>query len=816
MANPSDSSVQNLLPVQAYFDVDGNFQTFIGQNKPFYATPDPAQSGLHITNSTIDSSPIGATTPSTGAFTSGTVLAAPSAATDIANKQYVDYYAAGLSWKEPCLVASTENIATLSGLLTIDAVTLAAGDRVLVKDQSTASQNGIYTAAAGAWSRAVGADDWNEYLGAITFLIEGSQGGSAWYCTAQPGGTLGVTALNWSNFSVSSSYTAGTGLTLSGTQFSITNTGVTAASYGSASKAVILAINAQGQITSASDGDISIAGSQITSGTIGSSYLSGSYTGITAVGTLGGLTVTNPIVGSITGNAATASVATNLSGGGANYLPYQTAASTTSFVAPGSNGDILTIVAGVPAWAAAPASGVTSFSAGSTGLTPSTGTTGAVTLGGTLNVASGGTGAGTAGDARTNLGAAASGANSDITSMSGLSGGITTPDFVTFDVTPETVPTATGSLYWDSADSAQTLSLVMEGGNAIQQIGEETYFRIKCSSAITEGQVVMFTGTVGSSGGLTGAPATGLTAATASYIMGVATESGALNDWIYVTSFGLVRGINTTGGAESWVDGQILYYDPAVTGGLTKTLPSAPNAKVQVCAVVHADSNGSLFIRPAFGGELGQYEGDVQVTTPANGDLLIRNQASGKWVNAPLTAGTNVTITNSAGGVTIAAASGLTITDDTSTASTRYLTFTSATSGTITGENTSSTKLQFTPSTGELVATLMQTKRGYSPNFALTDASTVAWDTNAGQVATFTFVSTNRTMGAPTNLVSGAFYGLAVIQNGGSNTLTWDSVFKWAGGSAPTLSTAAGAKDYFVFRTDGTNLYEQGRSLGVA
>ena len=108
------------------------------------------------------------------------------------------------------------------------------------------------------------------------------------------------------------------------------------------------------------------------------------------------------------------------------------------------------------------------------------------------------------------------------------------------------------------------------------------------------------------------------------------------------------------------------------------------------------------------------------------------------------------------------------------------------------------------------------TAQQYFGNVALTDAATVAWAANTAQVATFTFVSSNRTMGAPTGLVSGAYYGLAVIQNGGSNTLTWNSVFKWAGGTAPTLSTAASAKDYFVFRTDGTNLYEQGRSLGVA
>jgi hypothetical protein len=105
---------------------------------------------------------------------------------------------------------------------------------------------------------------------------------------------------------------------------------------------------------------------------------------------------------------------------------------------------------------------------------------------------------------------------------------------------------------------------------------------------------------------------------------------------------------------------------------------------------------------------------------------------------------------------------------------------------------------------------------GYSPNITLSDAATIAWDTTTGQVATFTFVSSNRTVGAPSSLVSGAFYALAVIQNAGNNTLTWNSVFKWANGTAPTLSTAAAAQDYFVFRSNGTNLYEQGRSQGVA
>lgn len=112
--------------------------------------------------------------------------------------------------------------------------------------------------------------------------------------------------------------------------------------------------------------------------------------------------------------------------------------------------------------------------------------------------------------------------------------------------------------------------------------------------------------------------------------------------------------------------------------------------------------------------------------------------------------------------------------------------------------------------------TVRVTGTGFSPNIALTDAATIAWDTSSGQTATFTFVSTNRTVGAPTNLKDGAFYALAVIQNTGSNTLTWDAVFKWANGTAPTLTTAASGKDYFTFRSDGTNLYEQGRSQAVA
>jgi hypothetical protein len=98
----------------------------------------------------------------------------------------------------------------------------------------------------------------------------------------------------------------------------------------------------------------------------------------------------------------------------------------------------------------------------------------------------------------------------------------------------------------------------------------------------------------------------------------------------------------------------------------------------------------------------------------------------------------------------------------------------------------------------------------------LTDGATINWDVNSGATATVT-LGGNRTVAAPTNLVAGAFYALEIIQDAtGSRTLTWNSVFKFANGVAPVLSTSASARDYVVFRSNGTNLYEQGRSLGVA
>jgi len=104
MNAPASTVDQNILPVQAYFDVFGNFQTFLGQGRPFYATFNPVQSGLTITNSTIDSTVIGGTTPSNATFvnvatTTGSINTAPSNSTDLVNKAYVDMFVQGYAIK---------------------------------------------------------------------------------------------------------------------------------------------------------------------------------------------------------------------------------------------------------------------------------------------------------------------------------------------------------------------------------------------------------------------------------------------------------------------------------------------------------------------------------------------------------------------------------------------------------------------------------------------------------------------------------------------------------------------------------------------
>lgn len=150
-----------------------------------------------------------------------TLVGNPSNDLHAATKQYVDTVAAGLDPKNPVRVATTANI-TLSGLQTIDGVTLIAGDRILVKNQTTATQNGIYVVASGSWSRATDADGTpadEVSNGNFVLVSEGTTlGGTGWTITSPAGDVnIGVDNIVWTQFHQANETTAtnvgtGTGL----------------------------------------------------------------------------------------------------------------------------------------------------------------------------------------------------------------------------------------------------------------------------------------------------------------------------------------------------------------------------------------------------------------------------------------------------------------------------------------------------------------------------------------------------------------------------------------------------------------------------
>jgi hypothetical protein len=568
----------------------------------------------------------------------------------------VDYYAAGLSWKAPVTVASTANIATLSGLLTVDTVTLVAGETVLVKDQSTAADNGIYVVSAGAWTRSVGADVWEEFIGAIVFVVEGTQTGSAWFCTAQPGGTLGVTAINWSNFSVASTYTAGTGLTLAGTQFSITNTAVTAAAYGSATQVGTFTVNAQGQLTLAGNTTVTPAVGSITGlgagvatwlATPSSANLLAAVTDETGTGSLvfaTSPTLVTPILGTpqsgdfssgtftwptfnqnTTGNAATATsatTATNLAGGATGSLPYQSAAATTAMLAAGSNGQVLTLASGVPSWATPTTGTVTSVSGTGTvsgiSLSGTVTSTGNLTLGGTLDLS-----------APPTIG--------NTTPNTGRFTTLTVDDNSTFGTSNTDTVTFTGRINSDfdpATDNAYDLGRV---GHEWRDL----------------------------------------------FIDGTANIDSLIADTADINA-GTIDGV--TIGAASAAAATV------TTLNVTSTIA-------------------------------------LSGSTGTTGYVLTSNGASAPTWQAN--------------------ASGLAITDDTTTNATRFLTFTSASTGSITGADVSSTKLAFNPSTGALTATSLTPTNALDVAYGGTGATTLTGVLKGNGTSAFTAATAGTDYVAP-------------------------------------------------------------------
>lgn len=244
-----------------------------------------------------------------------TSLADPIQDQDAATKAYVDAVKTGLDIKESVRAATTANIAVLSGTLTVDGVDLLAGDRILVKDQDTGSENGIYVVAVGAWTRAVDFDNIpgiEVTAGAFTFVEEGSTNAdSGWVLTTNGTITIGTTALTFAQFSGAGQITAGDGLTKTGNTINV---------VGTANR-------------------ISVTADAID---IDSAYVG--QTSITTLGTIATGTWNATTIATTKGGTGLTSYATG-------DLIYASATNTLTTLAAGSEGKVLQINAsGVPVW----------------------------------------------------------------------------------------------------------------------------------------------------------------------------------------------------------------------------------------------------------------------------------------------------------------------------------------------------------------------------------------------------------------------------------------------------------------------------------
>jgi hypothetical protein len=240
---------------------------------------------------------------------------------------------------------------------------------------------------------------------------------------------------------------------------------------------------------------------------------------------------------------------------------------------------------------------------------------------------------------------ATAGANDNITSMTGVTGGISSPDFIQFD-TGATVTNAAGRLYWDATQQTLTVGL---NANIAADVGQTLYAYATNDEAVTinKGQPVYMYSAQGDRVSVKLAYNTG--DATSAKTLGVCAENIAAGQAGMILCQGVQDGLDLS----AYTAGDTLYLG-ATAGTLTNVKPYAPNHLVYIGVVERANmGNGRLYVRVQNGYEMDELH-NVSAQNPTNGQVLIYNESTSLWTKNTLTDGTGITITEGAGSITIA------------------------------------------------------------------------------------------------------------------------------------------------------------------
>jgi hypothetical protein len=377
----------------------GSLVTFAAGSKDVFCTYPSSKSVYLDAADVVAQLSFGAITATSVAMTTGTITTQPVNNTDIVNKEYADALASGIHFHEAVDLATTAALpantynngtggvgatltANANGALSVDSTLTVVGNRILVKNQAAGLQNGVYdvtqVGSAGAPYILTRSSDMDSVGTGVDQIDEGdfflvtsgtANVNTAWVQQTPPPITIGTTAIVFQQFSAPITYTAGTGLSESPTYtFNIANTG-TAGTYGSASAVPVFVTNAQGQVTSVTNTAIAINGSAVSgnitgqAGSVANALTAGSF--LTSGGTYNGSaartfavdatdanTASKVVARDASGNFAAGTItaalsgnatsATNVAGGAANRIVFNTGSGATSFVvAPTASGQVL-------------------------------------------------------------------------------------------------------------------------------------------------------------------------------------------------------------------------------------------------------------------------------------------------------------------------------------------------------------------------------------------------------------------------------------------------------------------------------------------